>query len=42
MKLEFSRQILEEKPDIKFHQNPFNGSQVVPYGGKDKRTDGHD
>ena len=36
MKLEFSRQILELSSNIKFYQNPFTESRVVPYG----RTDG--
>ena len=30
MKLEFSRQIIEKYPDIKFRENPFSGSRVVP------------
>jgi hypothetical protein len=37
MKLEFSRQIFKNL-NIKFHQNPSNGSRVVLCGG----TDGHD
>jgi hypothetical protein len=32
MKLEFSRQIFEKYSDIKFHENPFSGSRVVPCG----------
>jgi len=38
MKLEFSRQIVEKYSNIKFHENPSSGSQVVPCG----RTDKHD
>jgi hypothetical protein len=38
MKFEFSRQIFEESSSTKFHQNPSNGSRVVPCG----QTDGHD
>jgi len=30
MKLEFSRQIFEKFSNIKFHENPSSGSQVVP------------
>ena len=37
MKVEFSRQILENT-HIKFNENPFSGSHIVPCG----RTDGHD
>ena len=35
MKREFSRQILENYSDIKFHENPFRGSRVSC-----RRTDG--
>ena len=35
MKLEFSRQISEKSSNIKFDQNPFSGSQVVPCGRTD-------
>jgi hypothetical protein len=38
MKLEFSRQIFEEFPNIKFHDNPSNETRVVPSG----RTNGRD
>jgi hypothetical protein len=38
MKLEFSRQIFEKYPNIKYRENPSNESRVVPYG----RTDRHD
>ena len=34
------RQIFEKSSDIKFHENPFSGSRVVPCGQKDGRTDG--
>ena len=37
MELDFSRQILEKCPNIKFHENPSSGKQVVPCG----RTDRH-
>ena len=30
MRLEFSRQILEKSSNNKFHENPSNGSRVVP------------
>ena len=36
IKLEFSRQIFEKSKNIKFHENPFIGSRVVPC----KRADG--
>ena len=39
MKLEFSRQIFEKHPNIKFHENLFNGSRVVPWGRADGQTD---
>jgi hypothetical protein len=29
---EFSRQFFEKYPNIKFHENPFGGSRVVPCG----------
>jgi hypothetical protein len=35
MKLEFSREIFEEHSNIKFRENPSNGSRVVPYGRRD-------
>ena len=35
MKLEFSRQIFEKYSNIKFHENPFIGSRVVPCGRTD-------
>jgi len=38
MKLGFSRQILEKCLDIKFHENPFNGSRVVPFGRTNTQT----
>jgi hypothetical protein len=34
----FSRQIPEKKSNIKFHENPFGGSRVVPCGRKDGPT----
>ena len=38
MKFEFSQQILKKSSNIKFHENPYSGSQVVPCG----RMDRHD
>jgi hypothetical protein len=38
MKLQFSRQTFGKSSNIKFHQNPSSGSQIVPCG----RTDGHE
>ena len=35
MKLEFSRQIFEKYPNIKFHENPSSGSRVFPCGRTD-------
>jgi len=35
MKLEFSQQIFEKSLNMKFHENPFFRSRVVPY----RRTD---
>ena len=35
MKLEFSRQIIENHSNIKFRENPFIGSRVVPCGRTD-------
>jgi hypothetical protein len=40
MKLEFFDRFLEKPTNIKFHENPFIGSRVVPGGRKDGRTDG--
>jgi hypothetical protein len=37
--LEFSRQIFEKSSNIKFHQNPYIKSRVVPYERTDGRTD---
>ena len=39
MKIQFSRQILEKYSDIKFHENLFSGSRVVPCGQTDRQTD---
>ena len=39
MKLEFSRQIFTKYSDIKFHENPSCGSQVVPRRQMDGQTD---
>jgi len=38
MKVQFSRHFVEKYSNIKFHENPFIGSRVVPCGG---RTDSH-
>jgi hypothetical protein len=35
MKLEFSRQIFEKSSNIKFNENPFSESRVVPCGQTD-------
>jgi len=40
MKLEFSVQIFETYSNIKFHENPFSGSRIVPRGRTDILTDG--
>jgi hypothetical protein len=37
MKLEFSRQIFEKHSNIKPHENPSNGTRVVPWGQTDGR-----
>jgi hypothetical protein len=39
MKLEFSRQIFELSSNIKFYQNRFTESRVVPYGRTDERDE---
>ena len=38
MKLEYSRQIFENYSNIKFHENLFSGSPVVPCGRVDTQT----
>jgi hypothetical protein len=40
MKLEFSEQIFEKSPNIKFDENPSIGSRVVTCAQMDGRTDG--
>jgi len=35
MKLDISRQIFEQSSNIKFHENPFSWSRVVPNRRKD-------
>ena len=42
MELKLSRLIFEKYSNIKFHENPFSGSRVVPCGWTDRRTDRHD
>jgi len=39
MEFEFSRQNFEKYSNIKFHENPSSGSQVVPRGWTDDRHD---
>ena len=39
MKLEFLRQIFEKSSNIKFHEDPSSGSQVIPRGRTDKRAE---
>jgi hypothetical protein len=41
MKLEFSIHIFEKSSNVKFHENPSSGSQVVPCGRMDEQTDRH-
>jgi len=38
MKFELSRQIFKKSSNVKFHENPSSGSQVVPCGQMDGRT----
>ena len=38
-KLEFSRQVFEKYSNIKFHENPFSGSQTVLCGLPDTQKD---
>jgi hypothetical protein len=42
MNLEFSGQIFEKYPNIKFHENPSSGSWIVQCERMDRRTDRHD
>jgi hypothetical protein len=39
MKLEISRHIFQKYSNIKFHENPFSGSRVVPCGWTDGQAD---
>ena len=39
MKFKYSGQSFEKYSNIKFHENPFCGSRVVPRGRADGRTD---
>jgi len=39
MKLEFSRQIFEKYSNVKFHENAFSESRVVPRGRTHGQTD---
>jgi hypothetical protein len=38
IKLEFSRQIVEKSSNIKFHENPSSGCQIVSCGHKAEKT----
>jgi hypothetical protein len=40
MKIEFSRQIFEKYPYIKFRENPFSGTEF--YAGRQMDTDGYE
>jgi len=40
-KLEFSQQVFENPSNMKFHEHASRGSQAVPCGPTDGRTDGH-
>jgi len=40
MKLQFSRQIFKKYSNIKFHENPSSGSQLVPCRRTNGQTDG--
>jgi hypothetical protein len=40
MKLEFSWLVLDEYSNIRFHENPPNGSRFVPCGQTDRETEG--
>ena len=37
---EFSRQMSMKGSNVKFHENPFSRSEVVPCGRKERRTNG--
>jgi hypothetical protein len=39
MKHEFSSQIFEKYPNIKFHENPTSDSQIVPCGWTDRHDE---
>ena len=39
MKFKFFLHILEKYLNIKYHENPFSDSRVVPYGRTDRRSD---
>jgi len=39
MNTEFSRQIFEMYPNVKFHDNPSSGSRDVPCGQTDRQRD---
>jgi len=40
IKLEFSQEIFKKHSNIKFHESPFNDSQVVPCAQTDRRMAG--
>jgi hypothetical protein len=39
MKLEFSKQSFKKYSNIKFNENPFSDSRVVPYGRTGRQTE---
>jgi len=41
MKREFYRQIFEKYPNIKFHENPFSRSRVIPCGQTERHEEGN-
>jgi dephospho-CoA kinase len=38
MKTEFPRQVFEKYSNVKFHEEPYSGSRVVPNGQTDRQT----
>ena len=41
IKHKFSQQVSEKYSDMKFHENPSSGIQVVPCGQTDRQTERH-